>query len=60
MAVSYDNLKRQYFTAKRALENAQGDGIEQIQKCYDEAKRQFEAHPQHPDNKVKKPREKRF
>lgn len=61
MKGDFDAVKRQYLTARKALENARGtQAITQLQKAYDAAKVNFENHPGHPRNANKPEPEKRL
>ena len=64
MKKDWDTVKRQFLTAEQALRNLADDSpaLENFQKIYDQAKANYDEHPQNPANKLKKrqQRKKRF
>ena len=52
MKSDFETARRQYRTARKALENAKGDGVAPLQTAYDQAKKLYFNHPDHPRNKV--------
>lgn len=54
MKKDFDTIRRQFLTAEKALRNLDPESasLPAFQKVYDIAKAQYEAHPQHPSNKI--------
>ena len=53
MKADFATVKRQFETARKALDRARGSGVIPLQKVYDEAKANYLGHPEHPNNKGK-------
>lgn len=54
MRRDFETVRRQYLTAEKALRNLDHESasLPAFQKVYDIAKAQYEAHPNHPSNKI--------